>query len=116
MLAWEGVCEFVSVAEQGSFTRAALSLSLSVAQVSRQVTRLETRLGAQLLYRTTRHVTLTETGQLYLQHCRQLLDSLAEGRSASWMMPTCTGWIAVLVSRPCSRSRATSSRSRSLCA
>ena len=40
--------------------------------------RLETRLGAQLLYRTTRHVTLTETGQLYLQHCRQLLDSLAD--------------------------------------
>jgi len=82
MLAWEGVCEFVSVAEQGSFTRAALALSLSVAQVSRQVTRLETRLGAQLLYRTTRHVTLTETGQLYLQHCRQLLDSLADAERA----------------------------------
>lgn len=82
MLAWEGVCEFVSVAEQGSFTRAAQALALSVAQVSRQVTRLETRLGAQLLSRTTRHVALTETGQLYLQHCRQLLAALAEAERA----------------------------------
>lgn len=82
MLAWEGMCEFVSVAEQGSFTRAAKQLALSVAHISRQVTRLEARLGTQLLYRTTRQVTLTETGQLYLQHCRQLLEGLAVAEQA----------------------------------
>ena len=82
MPTWEGMCEFVSVAEQGSFTRAAQALALSVAQVSRQVTRLEARLGTQLLYRTTRQVTLTETGELYLQHCRQLLEGLADAERA----------------------------------
>lgn len=82
MLAWEGVCEFAAVAEHGSFTRAAQALGLSVSQVSRQLTRLEARLGTQLLYRSTRHVTLTDTGQLYLQHCRQLLDSLGEAERA----------------------------------
>lgn len=82
MLGWEGICEFVSVAEQGSFTKAAQALGISVAQVSRQVTQLEQRLGAKLLYRTTRHQALTEIGALYLRHCRQLLDSLAEAEQA----------------------------------
>ena len=82
MPTWQGVSEFVSVAELGSFTRAARALDLSVAQVSREVTRLEQRLHVQLLYRTTRQLTLTESGQLYLQHCRQLLDGLDEAERA----------------------------------
>lgn len=41
MFGWEGVCEFVSVAEQGGFTPAARKLGVSVAQVSRQVAQLE---------------------------------------------------------------------------
>ena len=66
---WEGIREFVAVAESGSFTAAAVQLGLSTAQVSRQVRALEQRLGSELLFRTTRRVALTEPGQLYYQHC-----------------------------------------------
>ncbi|MGB1466908.1 MAG: helix-turn-helix domain-containing protein, partial [Alcanivorax nanhaiticus] len=54
MALWEGVNEFVAVAEASSFTHAAGRLGVSTAQVSRQVNALESRLGTKLLYRTTR--------------------------------------------------------------
>lgn len=79
---WEGVQEFVAVAETGSFTRAAQRLGLSIAQVSRQVSTLEQRLSSELLHRTTRKVSVTEAGQLYYQHCRPLLDGLDEAERA----------------------------------
>lgn len=73
---WQGVSEFVAVAEEGSFTAAAEKLDLSTAQVSRQISQLETRLGVKLLYRTTRTVTITQEGSVYYQHCRAVLDGL----------------------------------------
>lgn len=76
MANWEGVTEFVTVAEVNSFTQAAKKLSTSVAQISRRVSALEERLAVKLLNRTTRKVTLTEAGQLYFQHCRQLVEGL----------------------------------------
>lgn len=79
---WEGVSEFVAVAEAGSFTRAADRLGISTAQVSRQVSALEGRLSTKLLYRTTRKVSLTEAGRVYYQHCRQVLDGLEEAERA----------------------------------
>lgn len=79
---WEGVVEFVAVVEAQSFTGAAQLLGLSVAQVSRQVGALEKRLATRLLYRTTRHVSVTEAGQLYYRHCRPLLDGLREAEQA----------------------------------
>ena len=82
MFGWEGICEFVSVAEQGGFTAAARKLGVSVAQVSRQVAQLEDRLQAKLLLRTTRQVRLTELGDIYYRHCRQLLDNLYEAELA----------------------------------
>ncbi|MBO9429415.1 LysR substrate-binding domain-containing protein [Sulfitobacter sp. R18_1] len=82
MLTWEGVSEFVAVAEAQSFTAAANSLGISTAQVSRQVGALEARLDTKLFYRTTRKVTITETGQVYYNHCRQVLDGLAEAERA----------------------------------
>ncbi|RUO24119.1 LysR family transcriptional regulator [Aliidiomarina minuta] len=75
---WQGISEFVAVAEQQSFTAAAQKLGLSVAQVSRNVSELEKRLTVKLLYRSTRRVSLTEEGTLYLQHCRHLVQSLDE--------------------------------------
>ena len=57
---WEGLDEFVAVAECGSFMRAAERLRVSSSHVSRQIARLEERLQARLLYRTTRRVSLTE--------------------------------------------------------
>ncbi|MEO7161064.1 MAG: LysR substrate-binding domain-containing protein, partial [Polaromonas sp.] len=78
MFAWEGVTEFVAVAETESFTQAAKRLGISTAQVSRQVSALEARLATQLFHRTTRKVSVTEAGQIYFQHCRQVLDGLEE--------------------------------------
>lgn len=62
---WDGVSEFVAVVEAGSFTAASRRLGISTAQVSRQVSALEERLGTRLLYRTTRRVSMTEAGQVY---------------------------------------------------
>ncbi len=82
MFAWEGVTEFVAVAETDSFTQAAKRLGISTAQVSRQVSALETRLATKLFHRTTRKVSVTEAGQIYFQHCRQVLDGLADAERA----------------------------------
>jgi DNA-binding transcriptional LysR family regulator len=76
MAIWEGVSEFVAVAEHNSFTSAAKKLSTSVAQVSRRVSALEDRLAVKLFNRTTRRVTLTEAGQLYYQQCKHLMEGL----------------------------------------
>lgn len=82
MFSWEGVTEFVAVAETQSFTGAANRLGISTAQVSRQIRALEARLAVRLFYRTTRKVTITEAGQVYYNHCRQVLDGLAEAERA----------------------------------
>lgn len=66
---------FVAVAEARSFTHGARKLDVSGAQVSKLVARLENRLGARLLNRTTRDVSLTDTGQAYLERARELLES-----------------------------------------
>lgn len=79
---WDGVAEFVAVAETESFTAAANRLGLSTAQVSRQIGALESRLRVKLFYRTTRKVSITDAGQVYYNHCRQVLDGLAEAERA----------------------------------
>ncbi|WP_421863444.1 LysR family transcriptional regulator [Marinobacter adhaerens] len=78
MYHWEGVNEFVAVAETENFTRAAKRLGISTAQVSRQISALEARLSTRLFYRTTRRVSATEAGEIYYQHCRQVLEALEE--------------------------------------
>lgn len=65
---------FVAVAEARSFTQGARKLDVSGAQVSKLVARLENRLGARLLNRTTRDVSLTETGRAYLERAGDLLE------------------------------------------
>jgi DNA-binding transcriptional LysR family regulator len=82
MAAWDGVSEFVAVAETASFTAAAKRLRLSVAQISRQVAGLEARLKVKLFYRTTRRVTLTEAGGVYYRHCSHALEGLDDAERA----------------------------------
>ena len=67
---------FVSVAEHGSFGRAATSLGLSNAVVTRYVALLEAHLATRLVNRNTRSVSLTEAGIAYAQGCRDVLDDL----------------------------------------
>ena len=96
MFNWEGVSEFVAVAEAESFTAAGKRLGISTAQVSRQVSALETRLSAKLFYRTTRQVSVTELGNIYYQHCRQLLDGLDEAeRAITNLQSTPTGKLKI---------------------
>jgi DNA-binding transcriptional LysR family regulator len=66
---------FAAVAEAKSFTNGARKLDVSGAQVSKLVARLENRLVQRLLNRTTRDVSLTDTGQAYLERARDLLES-----------------------------------------
>lgn len=82
MMQWAGISEFVTVAERQSFTAAAQVLTISTAQVSRQITQLEKRLGVTLFYRSTRKVVLSEEGKLFYRHCRQLLDGLNDAERA----------------------------------
>ena len=64
---------FARVVELESFSGAAEVLGLSKSAVSKQVSRLEQRLGAQLLQRTTRKLSLTETGRIVLDHAQRVL-------------------------------------------
>ena len=67
---------FLRTAQLKSFTRAAESLGLSRASVSRLVTALETQVGEQLLYRTTRRVELTEAESRFLQRAQVLSEAV----------------------------------------
>ena len=73
---------FVKVVEHGSFISAARALRLPKTTVSRKVQDLETRLGAQLLHRTTRKLGLTEAGNIYFEHCQRIARELDEAESA----------------------------------
>ncbi|WP_317201972.1 LysR family transcriptional regulator [Janthinobacterium sp.] len=65
-----------SVVELGGFTAAGAALGVSHTAVSRQISQLESRLGAQLLNRTTRRFALTEAGRRYYDAGRAILDAL----------------------------------------
>ncbi|HHV7346229.1 TPA: LysR family transcriptional regulator [Enterobacter ludwigii] len=69
---------FIAVVEHSSFTAAAVALSTTPSVLSRAVSRLETRLGRQLLQRTTRRVGLTEAGRVYLEQARSAFSLLDE--------------------------------------
>jgi len=73
---------FREVVESGSFVAAAGRLGLSTAMASKHIAHLERQLGARLLNRTSRHLSLTEAGAVYLEQCREALDSLQAGEAA----------------------------------
>jgi len=80
---WQEMAVFARVAESGSLSRAARELSLSQPSVSRIVSALEARLGTTLLLRTTRSVSLTDAGALYLGRARRLLAEMEEAEQAT---------------------------------
>lgn len=69
---------FAQVVESGSFAKAATRLDLSTSATSRHVADLESHLQTRLLNRTTRRVSLTESGRAYYERCVQLLGDLEE--------------------------------------
>ena len=74
---------FTTVVQSGSFVKAADRLDISKAVVSRLVLELEAQLGTRLLNRTTRRLSLTDSGTDYFERCRQILDDLAEANAAA---------------------------------
>jgi len=68
-----GVAVFVGVINAGSFTAAAQALGHSTSYVSKEITRLEKRLGSRLLNRTTRTISLTDAGRAYYERCSQIV-------------------------------------------
>lgn len=76
-----GLKIFALVADLRSFAAAAERSQLSPAMVTKHLQRLESRLGARLLNRTSRHVSLTEAGAAYLDRVRPLLEGLDEAES-----------------------------------
>jgi DNA-binding transcriptional LysR family regulator len=74
---------FVRAAESGSFSRAARDLGLSQPSVSRLVGNLEARLGVTLLLRTTRRITVTDAGALFLDRAREILAGLEDAEDAA---------------------------------
>ncbi|WP_426435754.1 LysR family transcriptional regulator [Bradyrhizobium genosp. P] len=73
---------FCQVAELRSFVAAADRLNISPAMASKHVMQLEQRLGTRLLNRTRRRVSLSESGAIYFEQTRQMLDSLDEVETA----------------------------------
>jgi DNA-binding transcriptional LysR family regulator len=77
-----GVLPFVRVAEQRSFGKAAASLGVTTAAVSKAVRKLEDELGVKLLGRSSRVVQLTREGEVFFRHCRQAVVDVHAAREA----------------------------------
>src|SRR5262249_48731209 len=73
---------FARVVQAGAMASAARSLNLTPSAVSKLITRLESRLGARLLVRTTRALTLTEEGEAYHRACLRILRDLSEAEQS----------------------------------
>jgi len=87
---------FVRVVEAGSFTGAAKALGLPKSTVSRKITQLEERLGVRLIQRTTRSLSLTDTGSAYHSHCSRILGEIEEANIAvTQMQSTPTGTLRI---------------------
>jgi DNA-binding transcriptional LysR family regulator len=74
----DGMTVFVRVVEHRGFSKAAEMLGHSTSYVSKEVSRLEDRLGVRLLNRTTRSISLTDLGRTYFERCSQILTDAEE--------------------------------------
>lgn len=73
---------FAEVVDSGGFAAAARRLGLPKSKLSRRVAQLETRLGVRLLQRTTRKLSLTDVGALYLRHCNAMREEAQAAQEA----------------------------------
>ena len=77
-----GMQTFVAILDHGSLTAAAEALGKALPTVVRSLATLEEGLGVRLLHRTTRRMSLTEEGRIYLERCRQILADIEEAEQA----------------------------------
>lgn len=89
---------FTQVVRGGSFTAAARALDMPKSTVSRKVAELEARVGARLLQRTTRSVSLTDVGRAYYERCARIIVELEEAEQVvSQMQATPRGLLRISV-------------------
>lgn len=81
-MALEGIEVFVKVVDEQSFSGAARVLEVSKSYVSKQISRLEDRLGARLLHRTTRKLTLTDVGRAFYERAARIVADVEEAEIA----------------------------------
>ncbi len=86
---------FVRAAESGSFSRTGRELGLSQPSVSRIIGELETRLGVKLLLRTTRRITLTDAGELFLARAREILATIEDAEDAARGVDSLRGTVRI---------------------
>ncbi|MGF6851353.1 LysR substrate-binding domain-containing protein [Paraburkholderia sp. CI3] len=87
---------FVAAVEGGSFAAAARRFGLSAAMAGKHVSAIEAELNARLFQRTTRRLSLTDTGQTYYERCKQILEAFDEAnREASALQGTARGVLRV---------------------
>jgi DNA-binding transcriptional LysR family regulator len=89
---------FVRAGETGSFSRVARELGVSQPSISRMMGSLEARLGVKLLLRTTRHVTPTNAGRVFLERARQILGDLDDAENAARGVDSLRGTLRVALS------------------
>lgn len=89
---------FVRAGETGSFSRVARELGVSQPSITRMMASLEARLGVKLLLRTTRHVTPTDAGRVFLERARQILGDLDDAENAARGVDSLRGTLRVALS------------------
>jgi DNA-binding transcriptional LysR family regulator len=70
----DGISVFVQVVQSKSFVNAAEKMNHSTSYISKEVSKLESRLGVRLLHRTTRTLSLTSEGEVYYRQCQQIIE------------------------------------------
>lgn len=95
---WSGLLAFVRTASAGSFTAAGRQLGMSPSAVGRAVSRLEGRLGATLIKRSTRALALTPEGQAFLEQVSPALDALRKAEGAVGSARVATGTVRISAS------------------
>ena len=78
----DGMVIFTEVVTAGSFTAAANNTGYSTSLISKEINKLEERLGVRLLHRTTRTLSLTPEGELYFQQCQQIIQDAEQIENA----------------------------------
>jgi LysR family nitrogen assimilation transcriptional regulator len=87
---------FIAIADAGTFSQAAIRLSVGQPVLSRQIKALEQELGATLYYRTGRGIVLSEAGKSFEQHARAVLEAMAGAKSAIYALEaTPTGRVVI---------------------
>lgn len=76
----EDLCLFAKVVDMGSFNQAAASLNMSSSALSKRISRLESQVSLQLIYRTTRRLSLTEAGEALYHHAKTVSHEIQDAK------------------------------------